>query len=87
MHKTHTEEKKEEVDPNDFDEANTKAEATPAKVLAVGHVFQSVKVKEINYFDGMPILSSRDSVLTSKSLNYDMIKTGDFFDAKIEKVN
>ena len=56
-------------------------------MLSVGQVLQSVKIKEINYFDGMPILSSRDSVLTSKSLNYDMIKPGDFFDAKIEKVD
>jgi len=46
-----------------------------------------VKIKEINYFDGVPVLSSRDSVLVSSSLNYNMIKPGEFFNAKIEKVN
>jgi len=46
-----------------------------------------VKIKEINYFDGVPVLSTRDSVLASASLNYSMIKAGEFFTAKIEKVN
>lgn len=50
-------------------------------------MFESVKVKEINYFDGIPVLSSRDSVLNSSSINYSMIKAGEFFNAKIEKVN
>ena len=57
------------------------------KTFEVGHVFESVKVKEINYFDGIPVLSSRDSVLNSSSINYSMIKAGAFFNAKIEKVN
>ena len=57
------------------------------KTFEVGHVFESVKVKEINYFDGIPVLSSRDSVLNSSSINYSMIKAGEFFNAKIEKVN
>lgn len=55
--------------------------------MDVGHVFESVKIKEINYFDGVPVLSTRDSVLNSSSLNYKMVKVGDFFNAKIEKVN
>lgn len=46
-----------------------------------------MKIKEINYFDGVPVLSTRDSVLASASLNYSMIKAGEFFTAKIEKVN
>ena len=50
-------------------------------------MLSQVKVKEINYFDGVPIISSKNSILTSKSLNYDMINPGDFFDAKIEKVD
>jgi len=87
LHKTHTEEQKVVEDEEDLDESKAKEEATAKRILPVGHAFQSVKVKEINYFDGVPILSSRDSVLTAKSLNYDMIKAGDFFDAKIEKVN
>ena len=57
------------------------------QTFEVGHVFSSVKIKEINYFDGIPVLSSRDSVLASSSLNYSMIKAGEFFNAKIEKVN
>ena len=75
--------KEEEEDEDD----TKKAKAISNTVFEVGHLFQSVKIKEINYFDGIPVLSTRDSVLGSSSLNYSMIKSGEFFNAKIEKVN
>lgn len=91
LHKTQTaeEEKEGAADPeaDEEDEKAKKAKAISNTVFEVGHVFQSVKIKEINYFDGVPVLSTRDSVLASSSLNYSMIKAGEFFTAKIEKVN
>ena len=90
LHKTQTaEEEKEEVaDPEkEDDEEEKKAKTISNKVYEVGYQFQSVKIKEINYFDGVPVLSSRDSVLASTALNYNQIKPGEFFNAKIEKVN
>jgi len=50
-------------------------------------VLDSVKIKEINYFDGCPVLSLKDAVLKGDSLNYSMITAGQYFTAKIEKVN
>lgn len=85
MHKTHTEDKKAQEEEED--EEKTKKKATASTVLEEGTMLSQVKVKEINYFDGVPIISSKNSILTSKSLNYDMINPGDFFDAKIEKVD
>lgn len=55
--------------------------------LNVGQVLNNVKIKEINYFDRVPILSMRGTVLASKSLNYHMIEVGQFYQAKIAKVN
>ena len=88
LHKTQTAEevKEDAADPEDDDDEK-KAKVISNTVFEVGHVFQSVKIKEINYFDGIPVLSSRDSVLGSSAMNYSMIKAGEFFNAKIEKVN
>jgi len=83
LHKAHTAEEKKV----DAEEDEAEAKQTERKLFDVGHVFESVKIKEINYFDGMPILSARSSVLGSQSLNYSLIKAGEFFSAKIEKVN
>lgn len=46
-----------------------------------------MRVKEINYFDGVPILSLRDDVVNSSALNYKNIKCGDFISATITEVN
>jgi len=48
---------------------------------------KNVKIKEINYFDRIPILSMRENILASQPLNYHMIEVGQFYQAKIEKVN
>jgi ribosomal protein S1 len=46
-----------------------------------------VRVKEINYFDGCPILSMRDDIIATLAINYDSIRCGDYFNAMIEEVN
>jgi ribosomal protein S1 len=45
-------------------------------LLKVGQVLPQVRVKENNYFDGMPILSCREDVLKADALNYGQIKVG-----------
>lgn len=81
LHKTHTEDKPEKKEEDD------EVKEEPTKVLDVGYTFPSIKIKEINYFDRVPVLSSKGSVINSESLNYAMIKAGDFYNAKIEKVH
>ena len=37
---------------------------------------EAVKVKEINYFDGMPIVTSKQSLLKSEALNFESVSVG-----------
>ena len=53
----------------------------------MGQNLSQVKIKEINYFDGVPVFSIRENVLASESVNYHAIEVGQFLQAKIEKVN
>jgi hypothetical protein len=39
--------------------------------LEKGKKVEKVRVKEINYFDGVPILSMREDILGSAALTYD----------------
>jgi ribosomal protein S1 len=44
-------------------------------------------VKEINYFDGTPILSMRDDIVTTAALNYESLACGHVVAGIIEEVN
>jgi len=50
-----------------------KKEVVEKVVFPEGHLFESVKIKEVNFFDGMPVLSLKPSVLKGDSLNYSML--------------
>ena len=63
-------------------------EATFKKVeLEKGQKIDKVRVKEINYFDGCPILSMREDVVGTMALNYDQITCGMYVNATIDEVN
>ena len=48
----------------------------------------TARIKEINWFDGMPIVSLKQHLGTSAALNYHEIKVGQTFEeAKISKVD
>jgi hypothetical protein len=55
--------------------------------LEKGQNVMKIRVKEINYFDGCPILSMREDIVGTVALNYDSLKVGDYLTAKIEEVN
>jgi ribosomal protein S1 len=44
-------------------------------------------VKEINYFDGVPIVSLREEVVNTSALNYENIRCGDFISGVITLVD
>jgi hypothetical protein len=46
-----------------------------------------VRVKEINYFDGMPILTMKSDLMSTGAIDYKGIVAGEFHQATIEKVN
>jgi ribosomal protein S1 len=55
--------------------------------LEKGQKIDKVKVKEINYFDGCPILSMREDIVGTSVLNYDQITCGMYLNPVIEEVN
>lgn len=48
---------------------------------------EKLRVKEINYFDGVPILSMKEDIINSSALTYDDIKCGDFISAVVTDIN
>ena len=88
LHKTQMIEAQEaQSEESDEDGMPTKKKSEKKEILQVGHLFDHVRVKEINYFDSLPILSLRENVLKGDTLNYQMITPGQYLSAKIEKVN
>lgn len=65
----------------------SKKKVNPEGGLSVGQQISQVRIKEHNYFDGRPILSMKEEVLTAAALNYDSIKVGDVTYATIESVD
>jgi ribosomal protein S1 len=55
--------------------------------LTKGQKIDKVRVKEINYFDGCPILSMREDIVGSAALTYDQLKCGIYLNAVIDEVN
>jgi thiol-disulfide isomerase/thioredoxin len=56
-------------------------------MLTIGDKLPEVKVKEINFFDLMPVLSYKDTVVKEENLNYHMIAPGAYLEVAIEKIN
>lgn len=55
--------------------------------MKIGLKLQKVRVKEINYFDAVPIISLREDVVNTSVLNYDNIKCGDFLQGTVSIVD
>ena len=56
-------------------------------LLDVGQVLPEVRVKEFNFFDGMPILSMLTSIVKSSSLDYKTLAVGQCLTGVIESVH
>lgn len=64
-----------------------KKAVNPETLLQVGQTIPNVRVKEFNFFDGRPILSMKEDVLSASALDYDSLKVGDTTYATIDSVN
>jgi hypothetical protein len=80
MHKTHTVLKEKETKKSKKMREEAGVEDAPIIMKKVelekGQKIDKVKVKEINYFDGCPILSMREDIVGTSVLNYDQITCG-----------
>ena len=54
--------------------------------MKVGQKLEHVKVKEVNYFDGVPILTARANLVASEVINYATIKPGQYVTGKVHEV-
>ena len=52
-----------------------------------GQVIPEVRVKEINWFDGLPVVTIRQGLLGAECLNYHQITIGQYVKAKVVKVD
>ena len=64
-----------------------KKAVNPETLLQVGQTLPNVRVKEFNFFDGRPILSRKEDVVSASVLDYDSLKVGDTTYATIDSVN
>jgi len=85
LHKLHVKEERPAEEDDDSDEGAGGKRKAEDEGLEIGQVLESVKVKEINFFDGRPILSIRASVLASQSLSYHNIEVGQYYQATVSK--
>lgn len=81
LHKIHAvkkekEPKKKAKDADEVDEDEVKETKYERVELEKGQKIDRIRVKEINYFDGCPILSMRDDIIATVALNYDQITCG-----------
>jgi len=53
-------------------------------LLDIGKVLPEVRVKEFNFFDGMPIISMLENIVGSNSLDYKTLVIGSFHNATID---
>lgn len=81
LHKTHS--------TAQAPETNAEDEGLPVvqKEMEVGETIKAVKVKEVNWFDGVPVVSVRDTLVGADQLNYHQIQIGEYLTATITKVD
>ena len=91
LHKSNSKEADEVLDEDSKILEDIKIKKKAKKIvtdgLSVGQVILQVRIKEHNYFDGKPILSMKEEVLTASVLDYDSVNVGDITYATIESVN
>lgn len=56
-------------------------------ILNVGEVIDKIRVKELNYFDGLPVLTMRGTIVGSSALDYASLQVGGFVKATIDSIN
>lgn len=56
-------------------------------LLDVGQTLKQVRVKEVNYFDGLSVVSMRDDVLKAEAFDYTQVAVGQYLNAKIKKIS
>jgi len=76
----------DEKDPSKFDKKKKK-KAKVVDELTQGQVVDQVRVKELNYFDGVAHLTMRTQILSSIALDYSALEIGQFVTATIDSVN
>jgi ribosomal protein S1 len=57
------------------------------ELMDIGQVLDEVRVKEWNYFDGVPVISAKEGAQGDKILNYHMVTPGMYLSATIQSVN
>jgi ribosomal protein S1 len=78
---------REEKEADADDDEEVKEEKYSRVELEKGQKVDRVRVKEINYFDGCPILSMREDIVGSAALTYDSLRCGMYLNTMIEEVN
>jgi hypothetical protein len=92
LHKSHlpVSDKPEQKNVEEEEESkkkDKKKKKTDSDDLTVGSVIEKVRVKEINFFDGVPLLSMKAEIVASPALDYNSLEIGQFVNATIESVN
>lgn len=91
LHKSHlpVSDKPEQknVEEEESKKKDKKKKKTDSDDLTVGSVIEKVRVKEINFFDGVPLLSMKSEIVASPALDYNSLEIGQFVNATIESVN
>ena len=90
LHKSHL--PGADVNPEDSasDDGETKKKQKAKKVideLKLGQTVDKVRVKAVNYFDGVVQLTMRNQILNSAALDYSQLTVGQFVNATIDSVN
>lgn len=52
-----------------------------------GQVIPEVRVKEINWFDGLPVVTIRQALLGADCLNYHQMSVGQYVKATVARVD
>lgn len=76
----------EEAEEQDPDEKKKK----PSKLISEleqGQQIEKVRVKELNYFDGAPVLTMKTQIVNTVAMDYSSLEVGQFVNATIDSVN
>ena len=83
MHKSHLPGANKEIEEEDPDK---KKKAQLIDELVVGQVIDKVRVKELNYFDGIAHVTMRSNIVNTVALEYNCLEVGQFVNATIDSV-
>lgn len=90
LHKIHAVKKQKEKKKSKEEQEDEEESPQPLFIqveLEKGQKIEKVIVKEINYFDGVPILSMKEDIVGTVALNYDSLVCGQVLAGIIDEVN